>query len=130
MGNVKNKGIMVKVSIALVMIGIFISSLNLSHTAIAQQQPQQQTNAFNGTTFQIDNMTFSHRLAIVNGIQTHYVIGGQGNPIVLLHGFPETWYEWRHIMPSLAKNYTVIVPDLRGLGDSSKPLTGYYYRIY
>jgi pimeloyl-ACP methyl ester carboxylesterase len=124
--NVKNKKIMVKVSIALAMIGIFISSLNPSHTAIAQQQPQQQqTNAFNGTAFQIDNMTFSHHMTNVNGIQMHYVIGGQGNPIVLLHGFPETWYEWRHIMPSLAKNYTVIVPDLRGLGDSSKSLTGY-----
>src|SRR3712207_4793249 len=34
-------------------------------------------------------------------------------------------YEWRHVMPALAKNYTVIAPDLRGLGDSSKPLTGY-----
>jgi pimeloyl-ACP methyl ester carboxylesterase len=65
-------------------------------------------------------------MASVNGIQIHYVIGGQGEPVVLLHGWPETWYEWRHvIMPALAKNYTVIVPDLRGLGDSSKPLTGY-----
>ena len=43
----------------------------------------------------------------------------------MLHGWPETWYEWRHIMPALAKNYTIIAPDLRGLGDSSKPLTGY-----
>jgi pimeloyl-ACP methyl ester carboxylesterase len=53
------------------------------------------------------------------------VIGGHGDPLVLLHGWPETWYEWRHVMPALAKNYTVIAPDLRGLGDSSKPLTGY-----
>ena len=44
---------------------------------------------------------------------------------VLIHGWPQTWYEWRHVMPALAKNHTVIVPDLRGLGDSSKPLTGY-----
>jgi len=124
--NVKNKKIMVRMSITIIVIGIFISSLNLTQTAIAQQRlHQQQTNAFDGTTFRIDNMTFSHRLAIVNGIQMHYVIGGKGDPIVLLHGFPETWYEWRNIMPSLAKNYTVIVPDLRGLGDSSKPLTGY-----
>ena len=64
-------------------------------------------------------------MASVNGIQLHYVTGGQGDPIVLLHGWPETWYEWRHIMPALAKNYTVIAPDLRGLGDSSKPLNGY-----
>jgi pimeloyl-ACP methyl ester carboxylesterase len=64
-------------------------------------------------------------MASVNGIQIHYVIGSQGDPIVLLHGWPKTWYEWRHVMPALAKNYSVIVPDLRGLGDSSKPLTGY-----
>jgi len=64
-------------------------------------------------------------MAVVNGVQIHYVIGGHGNPVVLLHGWPETWYEWRHVMPALAKNYTVIAPDLRGLGDSSKPLTGY-----
>ena len=70
-------------------------------------------------------MTFSHNMASVNGIQMHYVIGGHGPPVVLLHGWPETWYEFRLIMPALAKNYTVIAPDLRGLGDSSKPTTGY-----
>jgi pimeloyl-ACP methyl ester carboxylesterase len=64
-------------------------------------------------------------MASVNGIQMHYVIGGQGDPVVLLHGWPETWYAWRHVMPALAQNYTVIAPDLRGLGDSSKPPTGY-----
>jgi pimeloyl-ACP methyl ester carboxylesterase len=78
-----------------------------------------------GISFEIDNVTFSDHTASVNGIQLHYVIGGQGDPIVLLHGWPETWYAWRHVMPALAKNYTVIAPDLRGLGDSSKPPTGY-----
>jgi pimeloyl-ACP methyl ester carboxylesterase len=126
--NVKTKKVMVKVSFTFVVIGILISSLmlNPSHTAIAQQQPeQQQALALNGTTFHIDNVTFSHHMASVNGIQLHYVIGGHGAPVVLIHGFPETWYEWRYVMPALAKNYTVIVPDLRGLGDSSKPPTGY-----
>jgi pimeloyl-ACP methyl ester carboxylesterase len=61
----------------------------------------------------------------MNGIQLHYVIGGKGDALVLLPGWPETWYAWHHVMPALVKNYTVIVPDLRGLGDSSKPLTGY-----
>jgi pimeloyl-ACP methyl ester carboxylesterase len=70
-------------------------------------------------------MTFSHRTASVNGIQMHYVIGGHGDPIVLLHGWPETWYAWHKVMPALAKTHTVVAPDLRGLGDCSKPSTGY-----
>jgi pimeloyl-ACP methyl ester carboxylesterase len=52
-------------------------------------------------------------------------MGGKGDPVVLLHGYPQSWYEWLHVMPALAKNHTVIVPDLRGFGDSSKPLSGY-----
>jgi len=112
--------------ISITVTGIFVctSILNQNHTAMAQQQ-QEQAPASKGISFEIDNVTFSHHMASVNGIQLHYVIGGHGNPIVLLHGWQQTWYEWRHVMPALAKNYTVIVPDLRGLGDSSKPLTGY-----
>ena len=97
----------------------------------AQQQPQanltftEQQHLLDGISFQIDNVTFSHHMASVNGTQIHYVIGGHGDPIVLLHGWPETWYSWHLVMPALAKNYTVIAPDLPGLGDSSKPLTGY-----
>jgi pimeloyl-ACP methyl ester carboxylesterase len=107
---------------------LFVSSLilNQNHTAIAQrQQPQEQPLVPKDISFDIDNVTFSHHMTSVNGIQLHYVIGGHGDPIVLLHGWPQTWYEWRHIMPALAKNYTVVAPDLRGLGDSSKPVTGY-----
>jgi pimeloyl-ACP methyl ester carboxylesterase len=98
---------------------VFTLEFNQNHTVMAQQQ------GLNGTSFQIGNMTFYHQLASVNGIQLHYVIGGHGPPIVLLHGYPETWYEFRHVMPALAKNHTVVVPDLRGLGDSSKPPSGY-----
>jgi pimeloyl-ACP methyl ester carboxylesterase len=111
---------------------ILIPLLNENQIGLAQQQQNNQTSSSlsnqqqaTGTSFQIDNTTFSHHMAVVNGVQIHYVIGGHGAPVVLLHGWPETWYEWRHEMPALAKNYTVIVPDLRGLGDSSKPLTGY-----
>ena len=67
----------------------------------------------------MDNVTFSHHTAPVNGIQMHYVIGGQDDPVFLLHGWPQIWYDWRHIMPTLAKNYTIIAPDLRGLGHIS-----------
>src|SRR5919106_4184199 len=115
---------------------IFVIEIGSNHSQItmAQQQRQSQSNEtysvlkqqsnLSGTSFDIDNMTFSHHTASVNGIQMHYVIGGQ-DPVVLLHGWPQTWYEWRHVMPALARNYTVIVPDLRGLGDSSKPVDGY-----
>jgi pimeloyl-ACP methyl ester carboxylesterase len=114
-------------------------TLNINHTAIAQQQQlpgsdmiqslsqtkQQQQPFLEDLSFDIDGITFLHHMASVNGIQIHYVMGGKGDPIVLLHGFPQSWYEWRHIMPALAKNYTVVAPDLRGFGDSSKPVTGY-----
>ena len=69
--------------------------------------------------------TFSHQMAEVNGVKLHFVKGGTGEPVVLLHGFPQTWYEWHRIMPALAEKYTVIAPDLRGMGASSKPLSGY-----
>ena len=112
-------------------ISIFSSDSISSQTLLAQQQPQsnftsaEQQLLTEGNSFEIDNMTFSHHTASVNGIQLHYVMGGKGDPVVLLHGWPETWYGWHHLMPALAKNYTVIVPDLPGLGDSSKPPTGY-----
>lgn len=103
---------------------IFVISLTLNQDQIVIAQQQQQ-QFLEDISFDIDGVTFSHHMASVNGIQMHYVIGGKGDPIVLLHGFPQSWYEWRHIMPSLAKNYTVVAPDLRGFGDSSKPVTGY-----
>lgn len=57
----------------------------------------------------------------------HYVIGGTGEPLVLLHGWPLTWYEWHRIMPWLAQRYTVIMPDTWGSGasPSPQPATGY-----
>ena len=119
--------IVIAVSISL--IGICLSQVQI--VIAQQQQPQvnltstEQQHLLDGISFQIDNMTFSHHTANVNGTQIHYVIGGHGDPIVLLHGWPETWYSWHLVMPALAKNYTVIAPDLPGLGDSSKPLTGY-----
>src|SRR5215831_6931049 len=121
-------------TITLLLIGIIITSgtlsaiplaLNLNHSVMAQVQQQQQQLQASGNSFQMGNMTFSHNMASVNGIKLHYVTGGHGPPVVLLHGWPETWYEWHKIMPALAKNYTVIAPDLRGLGDTSKPYTGY-----
>jgi pimeloyl-ACP methyl ester carboxylesterase len=67
----------------------------------------------------------SHHTATANGVNLHYLKAGQGDAIVLLHGWPQTSHEWHKIMPKLADSYTAIAPDLRGLGDSSVPTTGY-----
>ncbi|MEZ4334075.1 MAG: alpha/beta hydrolase [Myxococcota bacterium] len=66
-----------------------------------------------------------HHAALANGVRLHYVRAGQGDPVVLLHGFPQTWYMWRKVIPALAERYTVIAPDLRGFGESGKPIDGY-----
>lgn len=67
----------------------------------------------------------THHAALANGIRLHYVHAGSGDPVVLLHGWPQTWYMWRKIIPALAERYTVIAPDLRGFGESAKPVDGY-----
>ncbi len=68
---------------------------------------------------------FTEHFAEVNGVRLHYFIGGKGSPVVLLHGYAETSHMWLPIMPLLPTNHTVIVPDLRGAGASSKPERGY-----
>ncbi|WGF88745.1 alpha/beta fold hydrolase [Marinivivus vitaminiproducens] len=69
--------------------------------------------------------TFRHHRTWVGDVRLHYVRGGRGEPLILLHGWPTTWYEWRRIMPMLAERYEVIAVDTRGLGDSSRPASGY-----
>lgn len=67
----------------------------------------------------------THHTATVNGIRLHYVTAGEGPPVYLLHGFPETWFGWRKQIPVLAERFTVVAPDLRGYGASAKPAAGY-----
>lgn len=62
-----------------------------------------------------------HMRARVNGIRMHYVIAGEGKPLLLLHGTPKTHYYWYKLIPLLTDQYTVIAPDLRGFGDTDKP---------
>lgn len=69
--------------------------------------------------------TFTSRYIEANGIRQHVVIGGEGPALVLVHGWPETWYAWRLLMPELAKRYTVIAPDQRGIGLSERAEAGY-----
>ncbi|MDD2769659.1 MAG: alpha/beta hydrolase [Methylococcus sp.] len=65
------------------------------------------------------------QFAQVNGIRMHYVRMGEGPLLILLHGWPQTWYEWHKVMPILASQFTVVAPDLRGLGLSEKTRSGY-----
>lgn len=69
--------------------------------------------------------TLRHEFAELGDVRLHYVIAGTGPAVVLLHGWPQTWFMWRDIIGPLSAKYRVIAPDLRGLGDSSKPMTGY-----
>src|SRR5215469_2143012 len=69
---------------------------------------------------------FKHRLMDVgNGVKLNTITGGSGQPLFLLHGFPQTWQEWKPVMPELAKKYTVVAVDLKGCGQSDKPVGGY-----
>jgi pimeloyl-ACP methyl ester carboxylesterase len=69
---------------------------------------------------------FRSEYADVNGVKLHYVEGGQGQrTIVLIPGWPQTWYAWRKVMPELAQTYRVIAVDTRGMGRSDRPVSGY-----
>lgn len=70
-------------------------------------------------------MDLEHGFAPLSGVTLHYVAAGAGEPVVLLHGFPQTWAAWRRVIPALAGRYRVVAPDLRGLGASSRPAGGY-----
>ncbi|WP_405150940.1 alpha/beta hydrolase [Nocardia salmonicida] len=62
-----------------------------------------------------------HRVPVADDVALNVAVAGSGAPIVLLHGFPQTHLMWRHVAADLAADHTVIVPDLRGYGDSDKP---------
>jgi pimeloyl-ACP methyl ester carboxylesterase len=68
---------------------------------------------------------FQSKFAEVNGFRMHYVRGGKGSPVVMIHGFPENWSEWRQQMVPLSKNHTVIAVDMRGTGESEVTKSGY-----
>ncbi|MFK3739163.1 alpha/beta fold hydrolase [Massilia sp. TN1-12] len=68
---------------------------------------------------------FQEGVADVNGVRLHYVAGGSGSPVVLLPGWPETWWAFHKIMPALARHHRVISVDLRGMGASGMPAGGY-----
>jgi len=69
--------------------------------------------------------TFTSRYIDAGGLRQHAVIGGEGPPLLLVHGWPENWYAWRLVMPALARDFEVIAVDQRGMGLTEKPRDGY-----
>jgi pimeloyl-ACP methyl ester carboxylesterase len=69
--------------------------------------------------------TFTSRYIDTGGLRQHAVIGGDGPPLLLVHGWPENWYAWRLLMPALARDFEVIAVDQRGMGLTEKPRDGY-----
>ena len=69
--------------------------------------------------------TFTSRYVDIGGLRLHAVIGGEGPPLLLIHGWPQTWFAWRMLMPTLAQDFEVIAVDQRGIGLSDKPQDGY-----
>ena len=69
--------------------------------------------------------TFTDRYVDVGGMRLHAVVGGHGRALLLIHGWPQTWYAWRLLMPTLARDFQVIAVDQRGIEPSDKPPDGY-----
>ena len=69
--------------------------------------------------------TFTSRYVDVGDVRLHAVVGGSGSPLLLVHGWPQTWYAWRMVMPILARDFEVVAVDQRGIGLSDKPTEGY-----
>lgn len=104
--------------------------------AVACNNNEKKPEAINDTTAINSNnaveiqpamppSNFKSTMANVNGINIHYVVGGSGEPLLLIHGFGQNWYMWNRLLPELSKHFTVIAPDLPGLGESDKPDSGY-----
>jgi pimeloyl-ACP methyl ester carboxylesterase len=70
--------------------------------------------------------TFRSRYVDAGGLRQHAAIGGDGPPLLLVHGWPENWYAWRLVMPALARDFEVIAPDQRGIGLTDKPRDARY----
>jgi len=116
-------------------VGILVAAASLAGvppaTGAAATSPRQaahlSTPAGPGSVSQAPHLpagftkTFTSRYVDAGQVRLHAVIGGDGPPLLLVHGWPQTWYQWRLVMPALARNFKVIAVDQRGIGLSDKP---------
>jgi len=97
----------------------------LSVFAISLQASEQHSAAAKTDAVRTLGLGFRSETASVNGTRIHYVRGGTGPAVILIHGFPQDWFEYHEIMPRLAKQFTVLAVDLRGVGGSAAMPDGY-----
>ncbi len=102
----------------LILFVILFSGVNVMSSPLIQKQAQTIKPAS-------PPPGFKHQYAVVNGVKIHYVTGGKGEPLLLVHGFGQNWFMWNRLLPELSKHFTIVAPDLRGLGESGKPAGGY-----
>ena len=100
---------------------LIIAALVMCGAAVV---PCQATSPGHETVEGLDD-SFTSATASVNGTTLHYVRGGTGPALILIHGFPQDWFEYQLIMPRLAKRFTVVAVDLRGIGESKSAKAGY-----
>jgi len=114
------------VSLSIVLILFVVASCNTKSTSETKQSEPETTKVNDAAMIPASPPSnFKHQTANVNGVNIHYVIGGEGEPLVLVHGFAQNWYMWNRLLPELSKHFTVIAPDMRGVGESDKPNSGY-----
>lgn len=104
---------------------LLLSGIGHAPSALAQKKGAHRDAAVSDAALVRSLPGFENGQAEVNGTRIHYVTGGKGTPLFLLPGWPETWWEYHQIMPALAKEFRVIVVDIRGMGSSAKPASGY-----
>ncbi len=73
----------------------------------------------------VEGVEVTHRFIRLDGLKVHVAEAGEGEPLVMLHGWPQNWWMWRNQIPHFARHFRVIVPDLRGFGWTDAPLSGY-----
>jgi pimeloyl-ACP methyl ester carboxylesterase len=98
--------------------------LFLSGESLAAQESKSELASYPASAAAL-GAEFEDGYATIGDVRLHYVTGGKGPAVLLVPGWPETWWAWRKIMPTLAANFTVVAVDTRGMGESSRPISGY-----